>query len=83
MSKETEVGYIKRPIFIMHETDSGKVECMIAGREDWDHRQYGLYIADLIGHTVKALGCTREELLEWVFKELDHPTTKLKRTNVQ
>jgi len=73
---------INRPIIILHELDSGKAQCIIAGKEEWPVGIWGLHIADIIGHTAKALGVEKAEVVRWVNKELGIPTTDLVQTNL-
>ena len=74
---------IRKPIFIMHELPTGKAECIVAGPPGADAKIFGIYIADLIGHTAKALGVPASDVTDWINRELNDPTTTLTRTNVQ
>ena len=77
---------IERPLVIMFENEHGEgrlLECHLYPPADYTYEHYGLVIADLIGHVADHYKVSKEDVLEWVQKEIDRPTTKLEGGRVQ
>ena len=71
---------IERPWVIVHCPDgTDKMETILAGPPDADHKSFGLVIADIIRHVARAYGVTEEAVIEWINKEMKNPTTKIER----
>lgn len=77
---------VERPYIIMFESQTAEgssVLCHLFPPKDYTYKHYGLLIADLIGHVAAHYQVSKEDVLRWVEKEIDRPTTKLKGGRVQ
>ena len=77
---------VEKPYIIMFESqcvEGRLVQCHLYPPKDYTHEHYGLLIADLIGHVAAHYKVDKEDVLRWVQKELDRPTTKLEGGTVQ
>ena len=46
---------------------------------DYSYRAFGILIADIILHVSNAYNVSKEDVFEWVKRELEHPTTEIKQ----
>ena len=72
---------IINPWVIVHQPDGegGGLETILAGPPDGNYRQFGIVIADIIRHVANAYDVDEADVLEWVHREMDSPTTEIKR----
>ena len=72
---------IVNPWIIVHQPggEGSSMETILAGRPDSTHRSFGLVIADIIRHVANAYAVDAADVLEWVHREMDSPTTDIKR----
>ena len=70
-------GHITNPVIIVceHPKDPEKYQILLGGDPTWSHEHFGLFIADIIRHTAVYKRVEPEQILEWVQRELDNPTT--------
>ena len=59
--------------------EGGRVVCHIHPQQTEDHREYGVYICDLVRHVANAFKVDEDDVWEWVDKERHHPTTDIER----
>ena len=71
-------GTITNPLIIVceHPEDSGKYQIMLGGPPHMTYEHFGLLIADIIRHTAVYKCVDAEQVLEWVHRELESPTTE-------
>ena len=76
---ETKIE-IHNPWIIVYEPvpKEGMV-CRLHGPPDADYGQFGIVIADVIRHVAKKFDVDEADVLEWVHKEMDEPTSEIKR----
>lgn len=72
---------IINPWIVVHQPggEGSGMETILAGRPDSTHRSFGLVIADIIRHVAIAYAVDEADVLEWVHREIDSPTTDIKR----
>lgn len=70
---------IKNPLVIIYPTEDGKINTVIATREEDTHEHFGLLIYDLVRHTARAFKVSEDDVWEWVVKERHHHTTDITR----
>jgi hypothetical protein len=80
MADEQQIPIIN-PWLIVHQPNGkgGSMETILAGPADGSHEKFGLVIADVIRHVANAYGVDEADVLEWVHREMDNPTTEVKR----
>lgn len=69
-------GFIENPWIIVHQLPNKSMETILAGPSGAGYEQFGIAIADIIGHVARAFNVDEADVLEWVHKELDDPTTE-------
>lgn len=80
MNPDWPVLEINEPVVIVHrDPNDGKLNTVLFDFKDHSHKAYGLICADIIGHVAQHYGVETSDVLEWVHKELDNPTTDLTR----
>jgi hypothetical protein len=65
------------------DADDGHIVCMLAPPPGYTHQHYGLVVADLLRHIANAYGVSVEDVLPWVNKEPDNPTSPIEGWRVQ
>jgi hypothetical protein len=72
---------IINPWVIVHQPGGkgSSIETILAGQPDSTYRSFGLVIADIIRHVANAYAVDEADVLEWVHREMDNPTTDIKR----
>lgn len=70
---------IEKPWIIMHETEDGKLQCVLAGPDGAGHEQFSIVIADLIRHVSNHFSVDEADVLNWIEREVNSPTTDLER----
>ena len=58
--------------------DDGKIYTHLT-IDTYSYRAFGILIADIIRHTAHAYNVGVDNVIEWVNRELNHPTTDIKQ----
>ena len=76
---------IEYPWIIVHAPDGpgGKLSTILGGEAQATHGHFGIVIADVIRHVARHFKVNDEDVLEWVTKELDRPTSPITGGRVQ
>lgn len=65
------------PYIIVDQMPNGKVHTFVISPERMNHKIAGLLVADVIANLAKAIDCDQADIVEWVNKELNDPTTEI------
>jgi hypothetical protein len=72
-----EVNTIDKPWLVVHEKSDGSVETIIPAPHGATYEMYGLLVADVIRHVARAFRVAETDVVEWINKEMDSPTTPI------
>ncbi len=74
---------LKDPLLIVCEDKSSR-KCVttVTMPPGSSYQTYGLLIADIIRHVARAFNVGEDEVIDWVNKELRHPTTPIEGGSV-
>lgn len=75
----SEAQPIENPWIIAHEVEDHKLQVLLIGPAHAKHSHFGLVIADIIGHVALHFDMDAQDILDWVQREIDEPTTTLTR----
>jgi|ETNvirnome_2_130_1030620.scaffolds.fasta_scaffold01225_3 hypothetical protein len=75
----TEATIIEKPWVIAHEIEGGRLQVLLVGPDYAKHQHFGIVIADIIGHVAGHFDMDVQDVLDWVQREIDDPTTTLER----
>lgn len=78
-----ETVNIENPWIIVHELPNKKMQTLLAGPEGAGYEQFALAVADIIGHVAQHFDVDDADVLRWIKRELDDPTTKLEGGRIQ
>jgi len=63
--------------------DDGKIYTHLNMNCGYSYRAYGLLVADILRHISNGFNVPVDYVIEWVNKELSHPTTDIKKVETQ
>jgi hypothetical protein len=68
---------VEKPLIIMFKLEDDSIMCHLYPDSDHTYQHYGLLIADLIRHSANHFECDEQDILTWVLKEINKPTTSI------
>ena len=78
-----DLQHIHDPLIVIYRPEEGGEAITLIMKSDLSHRHFGLLVADLIRHIAAAYQVREEDVVEWVNREMNHPTTKIEGGTVQ
>ena len=70
------------PWIIVHQPED-KLETILAGPPDTNYERFGIVIADVIRHVANRFNVEEADVMNWVNREIDDPTTELTGSKLQ
>ena len=74
---------IVNPWIIMHQPGGPGTSMVTILGQGESYKEFGLAIADVVGHVANSFNVTEADVMEWVNREMENRTTQITGSKVQ